>query len=197
MVKVGAAPVAFINAIEPGSPADRAGLSAVDLIVSLNGKGIRDHLTLQGFLAKLRELAMLSVARLEILKYDSASGSYSTARVELRVPPDPDVRLGISAGFEVVITSVPATGPAASAGLQPGEFIDAVNGRPIAEMPSVVEIDLAVARAVEKGQGLRLNLRRWKPLPAVEGEGQRLTFGEREVTLDLSSARATAAPSRP
>jgi len=194
---VQAVPVAYIVGVNAGSPAERAGLAVGDLIVAVNGEGLRQHQELHAFLSDLREAAMLSRAVVEILKYDPVTDSYSESRVEPTLPARARARLGLSAGFEILITHVPDGGAAARAGLRPGEFIDAINGRGIAEMRSVLDVDLSLARARESGDVVPLTLRRWKLLPPIEGEAQRLTYTEREVRVDLRSLQATAGPPRP
>jgi len=148
--------------VQSGGPADRAGIERGDVIVSFEGKKIREGAQLQN------EVAMTepgTQVKLEVIR----DGETKEITVELkergtegkpedegtRKPGDQDGgRLGISVqtltpeiagrlGYKgesgVVITAVQPGSPAAGAGLRRGDLIQEVNRNPVASVEDLKE----------------------------------------------------------
>jgi serine protease Do len=138
---------ALVAQVEPGSPADKAGLKPGDVITGFNGKQIEQSSQLPALVAQMKPGTQ---AKLEVLrngKQTELSASVGampqekTAKAEHGSPreggklglavrqltPDERKESGINQG--VVVEQV--GGPAARAGIQPGDVITAVNGTPV------------------------------------------------------------------
>jgi serine protease Do len=151
---------AVLADVSPGSPADRAGLSVGDLVLTLDGKPIENGRQLH---VNLYRRAVGDIVRLEVLRGDQPTtvtvpvteraDSLSAAML----PSDPREnvvgRLGILAATldpklaavlplrakaGVVVASASATVlDSDNGGLQPGDVIHAVNGQWISDLPAL------------------------------------------------------------
>ena len=143
---------ALINEVQPDGPADRAGLRRGDVITGINGHSVSDGNELRNTIAQLgpRASVELTIVRsgqsqkttavLEALPTKStvaakgdAPGGERTAG--LRVEPLTAQRaqqLGLEASAGVLVTGVDPDGPAADAGIRPGDVIQQVDGRAVA-----------------------------------------------------------------
>jgi serine protease Do len=151
---------AVLSDVAPGSPADRAGLSIGDLVLTLDGKPIENGRQLHVNLYR-REVGDL--VRLEVLRGDKPT-TVTVSMAERSDPlsaasllPDPRenvvARLGIlaatldpkvAAGLPLrsksgVVVASASAGALASdnGGLQPGDVIHAVNGEWISDLPAL------------------------------------------------------------
>jgi serine protease Do len=143
---------AIVTAVEPGSPADRAGLQAGDVIVEFNGKPITtaDDLIPQVSATAPGTRVQLTVMRngqerslritVEALALEEGRGAATRARDsggnfglalddltpaisrQLRLPPGMD---------GAIVAEVATDGAADRAGLQPGDVIREVNRQPV------------------------------------------------------------------
>jgi serine protease Do/serine protease DegQ len=126
---------AIINEIEPGSPADRAGLRKGDLVLAINGKALRGSGDLRnqlGLIAVGEEVALkifrdgkpLDIkGRIE--KVPMASASEMESIQELSGAVVGNVRRGNLRG--VLVAEVEQGSPAWYHGLRPGDVIVAAN----------------------------------------------------------------------
>jgi len=160
---------AYIKQVTVGSPADKAGLQAGDVVVRFNGRQILDENALReaiagagpGASAKievLRDTKTQSVtAVLGELKEQPGSGTQAqpapTAEPKTRklgfvaepVSPDMREKLGLPANVDgVVVRSVEPGSAADEAGLSPGMIVTAVNGRKVVSREG---LDTALADA--------------------------------------------------
>lgn len=139
---------ALIGRVVPGSPADKAGLKAGDLIVSANGKDITDFPQLRSIVGLLRvgekvEFKLYRDGKLKNVTVTVGKDTQQAATVTPEVSPrlagatfapvddslrDQDIDQGI------VVKSVQPGSPAAKAGLRPNDVIIAINRRPVATM---------------------------------------------------------------
>jgi serine protease Do len=136
---------ALIGLVEKGGAADKAGLMAGDVILSVNGTPLNDTTDLPRIIGELGPggIAALSVWRQKAARdvvvtlADASDGSTPAAPTaaaegplglsvrELR--PDEANALGVAGGLAVAS----ATGIAARSGVQPGDVILAVNNQPV------------------------------------------------------------------
>jgi serine protease Do len=152
---------ALVSTVEEGGPADKAGVESGDVILEVNDQPIERNAELSGTIARLKpgSDAKLTVwrggkerelsVRVGELKAETeqvaATRSATTdegARLGLAVRPlTEQEKRQLETDGEVVVTDV--SGPAARAGLQPGDVIVGLNGQPI---KSVDQLRAAVKR---------------------------------------------------
>jgi serine protease Do len=156
---------ALVANVEQGSPADRAGLLAGDVVLSVDGRDVSDSFDLPKVIGNLepgRQVALkvwrqgaerMLNATLgeqndgEVLAQDEPSQEKGPIRDKLGLAVRPltgaeSQQLGVNRG--VVVADV--AGPAAQAGIQPGDAILAVNGQPVGSAEEL-------ARLVDRAKG--------------------------------------------
>ena len=157
---------ALVSSVSKDSPAEKAGLERGDVIVSMDGVAVSDGNALRNRIAsstpgatvtlglvrdgdektvsvKLRELPSTQTA-------DAAGEPAEGGRLGLSVRPvtPEDAReLGLESRKGLLVAEVDPAGPAALAGIQPGDVIEEVNRKPVA--------DAAELRAAAKSSGER------------------------------------------
>jgi C-terminal processing protease CtpA/Prc len=183
------APGAFVMDLAPGSPAERAGLDPCDLIAGFNGRDFKVYGELARFVAALRRAAMSSGAELEVWTSDDSGATYRKDRMSVRIPSRPEVRIGFSAVFQVLVVSVDKDGPAGAAGVEAGEFIHEVDGLEVwdVRVRSIADLDERARTAVDRDGEVGLTLARWRPVRNSTEE--KTTFGTRRVTVKIGPAR--------
>jgi serine protease Do len=137
---------ALVSAVEKGSPADKAGIEPGDVIVKMNGTPIVESSDLPTLVADARPA---SRARLEIVRKGhtkdvevtigtlkeakiagNAGGQAEKGGLGLAVRPlDPEEQQQVGVQGGLLVEDV--AGPAAQAGIQPGDVILQVNGTPV------------------------------------------------------------------
>lgn len=161
---------ALVSSVEKGSPADKAGLQAGDVILSFNGHAIDHSVDLPTLVAdtapgtrqkmevmrsgKVRSLDV-TVGEMKAAKADSnTSKAEKQGRLGLAVRPlnkDEQAQLGGQNGLLVQDVS----GPAAIAGIQSGDVILAINGTPVTSVEQLRKLATQagknVALLVERG----------------------------------------------
>jgi serine protease Do len=149
---------ALIDRIEPGMPAAEAGLKPGDVITKLNGQTVKDAADLTRKVATLKPGDKAEVAYLRDGKEKIASvtlGSQkgeSTARTDsadefalLGVEVVPAKQVSGAGDEGLVIVHVDPNGAAASKGLEEGDVISAVSGKPVSK-PDDVKAEIASAK---------------------------------------------------
>ena len=145
---------ALINTVNPGSPADQAGLRRGDVITAVNGESIKDG---NGLRNEVAQLLPGSSVKLTIVR-GGRDQEVNVTLAELRKSPagpgsedrEPDQtgfgmsgepltgararELGVAASSGVIIADVQPSGRAADAGLQPGDVISEVDGKAVSSV---------------------------------------------------------------
>jgi len=149
---------ALVSSVDAGGPAAKAGLQPGDVIVAVNGDEVSDSSDLP---AKIAGLAPGSSATLKVWR-DKASkdvkvtiGSFSDAKLASAGKAEQQTqlqgRLGVavrpltpeeksSASVSHGLLVQQSGGAAASAGIQPGDVILAVNGRPVTSIDQLKQM---------------------------------------------------------
>jgi serine protease Do len=150
---------ALVSTVEPGGPADKAGLKPGDVILSFNGKPVERSSELPPQVAAMKPGAKsemevwrggkkqtLGVVIGELQNEQVASAKQAprdNGKLGLAVRPlngEERKELGVAAGLIVEDVS----GPAARAGIRPGDVITSVNGAPV---KNVEDLQKLVAKA--------------------------------------------------
>lgn len=151
---------ALVAGVEPGGPADKAGLKSGDVIRKVDGQPIvssgdlpaligsakpGDKVTLevwrQGKREELRAQLVDSAAKkAEVAAADKAGGKARLGLALRPLQPQEQQAIGVDAGLLVQDVN----GPAAMAGVQPGDVLLAVNGTPV---KSIEQVRAAVTKA--------------------------------------------------
>jgi len=151
---------ALVSGVDPGGPADQAGLRAGDVIRKLNGQPIVSSGDLPALIGQAApgEKVSLEVWRQgrredmtaklgdagdrkpQIAKADDGAGKGKLGLALRPLQPRERRDTGVEAGLLVE----DADGAAAQAGVQPGDVLVAVNGTPVA---SIDEVRAAVAKS--------------------------------------------------
>jgi serine protease Do len=143
---------ALVNSVQPGSPADRAGIRRGDVITSVNGAAVKDTNDLRNNVA---QMAPGSTAKLTVVRdgkdqtfdvtlaeqkatgperEDGNAGSDRSGAFGMGVEPltrDRAQELGIPTASGVLVSEVQPGGRAADAGLRPGDVITEVDSKPV------------------------------------------------------------------
>jgi serine protease Do len=159
---------ALITGVQPGSPAERAGLKPADVVVKLAGHEVADAAGLKNLTAGL------DVGSEVVVDY-YREGKVMTAHVKIaELPPAPEVLaffgfgvrerppLGGGQGSVIEIDQVVTGGPAFVEGLRPGTLILAVGGQPV-PVKTLAEFEAAVRK---------VDLRGGLPLVVQSGDGR-------------------------
>jgi serine protease Do len=157
---------ALVSSVEEGGPGQKAGLRPGDVILGVNGEALERSSELPSKIARLKpgstvklriwrdrkeqdvsariaELEEPGQQRTAMRDGRSQGGTDEAAQLGLAVRPlTPEEKAQVETRGSIVIEQV--TGPAAAAGLQPGDIVLGVNNRPI---KSVQELRDAAAKA--------------------------------------------------
>jgi serine protease Do len=154
----------IVNGVEPGSPAERAGLKQGDVIIAFNGRPVEDSNSLRNQIASTQpgtdvtltvrrgsieqqiqaQLAELSVEANQAGRKSEGTGwgdLYGLSTSPLN--PQTARRLGMPENTKgLVVTAVEPISPAYDSGLQPSDVITQVNRQPVtgvADLKSALE----------------------------------------------------------
>jgi serine protease Do len=193
---------AEIKSVEPGGPADKAGILAADVIVEFNGKPIRENGDLVSAVSGTRPgttvplklvrnkktiTLNVTVAELNLVAEQRAAAVPEGAAPRGTEPTATDLGmtiLGVTAREQkqlqipagrggAVVSSVTPFGPAANAGLETGDVILSVQGQAVR---SADEVSAALKR-LASGRTVRMIVWRFSP---EQGRGQEILFTVRK-----------------
>lgn len=145
---------ALVSAVEPGSPGDQAGLKQGDVITAIDGRQVSDANVLRNQVASARPgtsvtLSVLRDGRTESLEARLVEREHAKNGLSEPAGADAqdDLRLGLAVTpvtprvaeemdlpartSGLLVTDVDPDGTAASVGIQSGDLIKSVNGRPV------------------------------------------------------------------
>ncbi|MEA3119822.1 MAG: serine protease Do [Paraburkholderia sp.] len=146
---------ALVSSVDPGGPAAKSGLQAGDVILAVNGDPVDDSTDLPSQIAAMKPgaKATLDIWRDKSKKQVTVTlGSLSDVKVADNSGPSAEQgRLGVavreltpqeksSASLTHGLLVQQAAGAAASAGIQPGDVILAVNGNPVSSAQQLGQI---------------------------------------------------------
>ncbi|MEI6002813.1 DegQ family serine endoprotease [Paraburkholderia bengalensis] len=142
---------ALVSSVDPGGPAAKAGLQPGDVILSVNGIDVADSSALPSQIAGIKpgtqadvevwrdkatknlKVTIGSLADTKVASNDNAGPAQMQGRLGVAVRPlTPQEKSGASVSHGLLVQD--ASGAAASAGIQPGDVILAVNGRPVSNI---------------------------------------------------------------
>jgi Do/DeqQ family serine protease len=159
---------ALVSSVQPGSPAERAGVRRGDVITAFNGVPVSDSNSLRNQVARTQpgtEVALtisrdnreqqvrvtlgeLPADKDRAAAGDSGGGATDTSKLGISVEPlTPALasRLDLPSGAQgLVVTNVDPVGPAAEAGIREGDLIEEVNRQ---QIRSVADLQMAIQRA--------------------------------------------------
>ena len=146
---------ALVSAVDEGQPGrDRAGLQRGDVIVGLDGQPVDDGNALRNRVASARPgssvtLGVVRDGREETLRAqleerrvaeskegrsEAAEGGGRLGLAVRPVTPEEADELHLDSKQGLLVSDVDPSGPAADAGLRPGDVIEQVNRRPVADV---------------------------------------------------------------
>ncbi|HET7219551.1 MAG TPA: DegQ family serine endoprotease [Vicinamibacterales bacterium] len=154
---------ALVNKVEPGGPADRAGIKQGDVIVGVDGEKIADNNALRNRIASMRPGSKVAIDVLrdgrpqtlhatvdtltpEATERAARGGNPESGGFGMTVEPlTPEIARSLQLSRRtdgVVVSDVDPDGAAAAAGLQEGDVIAKVNGQAVktpAELKSALD----------------------------------------------------------
>lgn len=158
---------ALVANVERGSPAERAGLKSGDIVRRINGQPITSSLDLSSNIALSRpgEKVALDVLRDgKLVRIDATLGDANekgrrAPQEELASTQDNGARLGLAlrplepierrqSGIPSGLVIEDATGAAAIAGIEPGDVLISVNGRPVNSVGQVRDVVAKASKSV-------------------------------------------------
>jgi serine protease Do len=143
---------AIVSAVQPGSPAEQAGVHRGDVITGINGTTIKDYNELRNQVAESQpgssvQLTLVRSGKEQTVAVKLAELTSDGAPADEEAEPGSDTtgfgmsvepltpetarQLGVSGSQGVVIAGVQPSGRAAEAGLRSGDVILEVDGKPI------------------------------------------------------------------
>jgi serine protease Do len=150
---------ALVNAVQSGSPAEKAGVRQGDVITAVNGETVKGYNDLRNEVSQLLPGSNVKLTIVRDGKEQTVTATLSELKASrdaqsnrdregandgtgfgMSVEPltrDQARQLGVNATSGVVITDVQPSGRAAEAGLRPGDVIAEVDRKPVASVDAL------------------------------------------------------------
>ena len=133
---------AIISAVEPGSPAEKAGMKPRDVVTTVNGKPVRNSIDLRNKvglmpIGETLDLGLIRngkqvTAKVKIAKLAEVSSAEAETVPEVSGATVANLKPGARRGVEgVMVTDVEVNSPAWLRGIRPGDIITGVNRRQV------------------------------------------------------------------
>jgi S1-C subfamily serine protease len=175
---------ALVVEVDPDGAAARAGLSAGDVLASVDGQTVRDFRTLESFVSALRESAMLKGAITEVWHLDRASGALNPTSLKLKLPARVGERFGMVLIPVLFVREVRAGSAAESSGIRAWDSIEKIGGQRLADVARFNDFDELVLNHRIEGK-VQLTIGHWKPSESTDQK--QVLEGLRETTLPVSA----------
>jgi S1-C subfamily serine protease len=167
-----------------GSPAEKAGLKIGDVLEAYGRTGVDDFADIQDFAGGLKNAAKKGPVAVKIRRFDGEEGPPRALSVELRLPADTEMRVGLAIHPGVFFLDMKEAGAAAKAGVKPWDCIDSVEDEAVSDRPRLSDFEAHVLTLRNKDGNVRVIIGRWRPAP--DGIQPKIEFvGEREVALPV------------
>lgn len=160
---------ALVAQVDSGGPADKAGVKAGDVILAVGGREVKDSsdvpvqvsavhpgdkIVLQVWRNGVKRDLSVTVGSMKDTQLASLSGDPGAARLGVMVRAlTPEEKREAAVGSGLVVEQ--ASGAASAAGIQPGDVILAINGKPVATPEqlrnSVAHAGNSIALLIERG----------------------------------------------
>jgi serine protease Do len=156
---------ALVSSVDPGGPAAKAGLQPGDVILSVNGADVTDSADLPSQIAGLKpgtqadvqvwrdkstkdmKVTIGSLSDAKVASNDESGPAQMQGRLGVAVRPlTPQEKSSASVSHGLLVQD--AGGAAASAGIQPGDVILAVNGRPVSNVDQLKQAVTAAGNSL-------------------------------------------------
>lgn len=133
---------AIISAVEPGSPAEKAGMKPRDVVTAVNGKSVRNAIDLRNKvglmpIGETLDLGLIRngkrlTAKVKLAKLAEVSSAEAETVPEVSGATVANLKPGARRGIEgVMVTDVEVNSPAWLRGIRPGDLIIGVNRRQV------------------------------------------------------------------
>lgn len=174
---------ALVMEVFPGDPADKAGIKAKDIIVSIDGKAVDDSRDLTNIVALIPvgEKVKVKILRdgkektvtVQIAKRDDKSIAQTDGSsvdeggdlglTVMAITPELERRYNISKSSGLLVSNVEAGSPADKAGVNSGDIIDEVNRKPVRSvddfqkaMKALKKGDVVTMAIISPNRGLKI-----------------------------------------
>ncbi|MEM5434950.1 DegQ family serine endoprotease [Paraburkholderia diazotrophica] len=156
---------ALVSSVDPGGPAAKAGLQPGDVILSVNDTDVTDSSDLPSQIAGLKpgtqadikvwrdkstkdlKVTIGSLSDAKVASNDESGPAQMQGRLGVAVRPlTPQEKSSASVSHGLLVQN--AGGAAASAGIQPGDVILAVNGRPVSNVDQLKQAVTAAGNSL-------------------------------------------------
>jgi Do/DeqQ family serine protease len=151
----------IVTDVVKGSPAEKAGINAGDLILEIDGREVKNSIQLRAYVQSKKpgdkvKLKVLRDGKEMVISVNLGSADKFASAQPSKERSQNTKDIGISVreeGGKVIVQSVDPNGPAASVGIEPGDVILKINDK---DIKSIDDYRRAIEEAKAKGSVLML-----------------------------------------